>query len=379
MSIISEKLHNDTLGFPPAKAALGDSPNNIQNDPPTCDTIIDLTVLKGDNLKQAVLDLARSVLPEWRNVQNVDLIRVSGAMTNAVFFVTSDKKQRVLLRVYGIGCDQIVDREKELVWLSRLSSQSLCPNLLAIFGNGRFEEYLASTTLTSKDIRDPETSVQIATCLRQFHSSVNVYPPTGELEIWRCVNKWYSTVFNLVPALKQKTDQNTLEELDLRRLQHEIQHCKSILAHTPSPIVVAHNDTQYGNVLRLDRTGELVVVDFEYAGYNPRGFDIANHFCEWMYDYHSDQPATFRAEKFPTDEEQLRFIEAYLKALDDPHDEAKTKNVQKEVSVWVMGSHLFWGLWGLIQASQSEIDFDYFSYSAQRLKAFRSELAKWSA
>lgn len=22
------------------------------------------------------------------------------------------------------------------------------------------------------------------------------------------------------------------------------------------------------------------VIDYEYSGYNPRGFDIANHFCE---------------------------------------------------------------------------------------------------
>lgn len=23
-------------------------------------------------------------------------------------------------------------------------------------------------------------------------------------------------------------------------------------------------------------------VDYEYAGFNYRGYDIANHFCEWM-------------------------------------------------------------------------------------------------
>ena len=26
----------------------------------------------------------------------------------------------------------------------------------------------------------------------------------------------------------------------------------------------------------------LVFIDFEYCAYNYRGFDIANHFCEWV-------------------------------------------------------------------------------------------------
>ena len=29
----------------------------------------------------------------------------------------------------------------------------------------------------------------------------------------------------------------------------------------------------------------VVLIDFEFSSYNYRGFDIANHFNEWMYDY----------------------------------------------------------------------------------------------
>lgn len=37
---------------------------------------------------------------------------------------------------------------------------------------------------------------------------------------------------------------------------------------------------------------QLVVIDFEYCSYNYRGFDFANHFCEWTYDY-SNQDAPY--------------------------------------------------------------------------------------
>lgn len=126
---------------------------------------------------------------------------------------------------------------------------------------------------------------------------------------------------------------------------------------------------QYGNILKVNGTNELVVIDFEYAGYNPRAYDIVNHFCEWMYDYHGEQPATMFLDKYPTQKEQLVFLKSYNAALNP--DE-----LLAEVDPWKAACHLFWSLWGLVQASQSEIDFDYLHYSTQRMNAFRNELYK---
>lgn len=51
-----------------------------------------------------------------------------------------------------------------------------------------------------------------------------------------------------------------------------------------------HNDLQEGNILLRQNTSkpELVVIDFEYCSYNYRGFDLANHFAEWQFDYKVD-------------------------------------------------------------------------------------------
>jgi len=53
------------------------------------------------------------------------------------------------------------------------------------------------------------------------------------------------------------------------------------------PVTFCHNDLQEGNILLRQNMGkfELVLIDFEYCSYNYRGFDIANHFMEWKYDY----------------------------------------------------------------------------------------------
>lgn len=38
-----------------------------------------------------------------------------------------------------------------------------------------------------------------------------------------------------------------------------------------------------------------------------------------------------------------------------------------------LASNLYWGLWGVLQAKYSTLDFDYLGYSARRLTRFRSE------
>lgn len=156
-------------------------------------------------------------------------------------------KSRLLLRVYGNGVDQIIDRENELAWLARLSSLNIGPSLLGVFGNGRFEQYLPSTTLTHKDMCAPETSKRIASCLRELHDIVTVYPfddTKDHLEVWTNIEKWYKVVMALLPNLIKKSDgwAEILKVYNLERLPFQIDECKKILQKGNSPIVFAHND-----------------------------------------------------------------------------------------------------------------------------------------
>lgn len=52
---------------------------------------------------------------------------------------------------------------------------------------------------------------------------------------------------------------------------------------------------------------ELMIIDFEYCAYNYRGFDLANHFIEWMIDYtNKEYPFfTFERELYPNKEQQV--------------------------------------------------------------------------
>ncbi len=42
-----------------------------------------------------------------------------------------------------------------------------------------------------------------------------------------------------------------------------------------------------------------------------------------------------------------------------------------EANVWSLAAHLYWGVWSIIQACYSPIDFNYMTYSGTRLSEFR--------
>ncbi|XP_055712875.1 choline/ethanolamine kinase isoform X3 [Phlebotomus papatasi] len=113
---------------------------------------------------------------------------------------------------------------------------------------------------------------------------------------------------------------------------------------------------------------ELIIIDFEYCSYNYRGFDFANHFIEWTFDYISNENYPFythKPEQFPNKNQKEQFISAYLRKIYDNDgynaNEEELKEIQKEIDCFTMASHLFWSLWSIVNVYQ-EIEFGYWNY-----------------
>jgi hypothetical protein len=66
----------------------------------------------------------------------------------------------------------------------------------------------------------------------------------------------------------------------------------------------------FGGVSKYDtKTGNITIIDFEYTGYNYRGYDLANHFCEWAgLDFQLK-------ERFPNRKQRYEFYGNYLKYI----------------------------------------------------------------
>lgn len=55
---------------------------------------------------------------------------------------------------------------------------------------------------------------------------------------------------------------------------------------------------------------------------------------------------------------QLNFVRSYLKTIgkEGPTEEER---VMMEIKIFFLASHLFWGLWSIVNAKLSEIPFGY--------------------
>lgn len=58
-----------------------------------------------------------------------------------------------------------------------------------------------------------------------------------------------------------------------------------------------------------------------------------------------------------------------------PSEDEKTK-LYKEVEGFSLISHFYWGLWALVQAMVSDIDFNYMDYSILRFEEYKKRKAQ---
>ncbi|KAA8893640.1 choline kinase-like protein [Sphaerosporella brunnea] len=406
-----------------------------------------------DEFKREVLKLAHTLRCKgWRRVsldryKEVGISRISGALTNAVYMVTppeivppsissssvvnaaenGDAPQSrnrkspapLLLRIYGPQVAHLIDRDTELYILRRLARQKIGPRLLGTFENGRFEEFFTARTLTKDDIRVPDTSRHIAKRLKELHEGIHLEPK--ELKqgpiVWKNWEKWVPRCNEVMRVVDTKREGDPVCGTTWPVFRDAVEKYRRWLVaryggeeELRKELVFAHNDTQYGNILRLQAAGasplllpsnehrQLVVIDFEYASANTPGFEFANHFCEWMANYHdASQPHVMKTNCYPTDKEMRNFLTAYVEhslrrraasTPDAPLDanvpfvgEAERKEVvEKEVErllgetrAWRAASSAMWCAWGVVQAnpnSDTEEEFDYLLYAQQRALLF---------
>ncbi|RXW16595.1 hypothetical protein EST38_g9258 [Candolleomyces aberdarensis] len=357
-------------------------------------------------------------IPSWTDTrikpEAIVVRRVSGALTNAVFFVSyknSSKVSTVLLRIYGPSSGSLISRPRELHILHKLSSvYRIGPRVFGTFENGRLEEYFDSTTLTAEDIRDPLISRWIGARMAEFHSvDMEVVSPPSDIPetgIWKpsvktCVSSWlpYAHEVLSLPSVRREV----ALDLDITRFEKEWNIYLKWLSkvedkRSGSAVVFGHNDAQYGNLLRLtnaleaDEHRQIIVVDFEYASPNPAAYDIGNHFHEWCANYHGNTPHLLDQSRYPTFTQRRNFYTSYIKhsnhlgkgAEDPVFDTSDLDQIvaalDYQVRVWSPASHAMWAIWGIVQArddlenSIAEPEFDYVGYATGRMEAFRREI-----
>lgn len=176
------------------------------------------------NFKNEIIRTAHTLkLKGWRRVplgsgETIEVGRISGALTNAVYFVTpppdlpeeQGKKypEKLLLRIYGPQADNLIDRETELNVLQRLARKKIGPRLLGTFKNGRFEQYFNASPLTPDDLRDPDVSKQIAKRMRELHDGIEVLETEREdgPAVWKNWDQWQDNTTRIMEFVDKQVE-----------------------------------------------------------------------------------------------------------------------------------------------------------------------------
>ncbi|RWS27241.1 choline/ethanolamine kinase-like protein 3 [Leptotrombidium deliense] len=348
-------------------------------------------------MKDRAYQICREFLSgSWKQISSSDMVfqAVSGGLSNILFLCSlpsthtplNGEPTQVLLRMYGqmhsTGDDQTQITVTESVIFMLLSERNLGPKLYGVFPGGRLEEYISARALACSELRDPDLSSVIARKLANVHS---LSVPINKEPIWmfETMNNWLQTV-RKISLDSVKPDKRQLAASLIRfNFESEIEWLKRFLKNAKSPAVFCHNDLQEGNILLTEcqkpsnkaKSNELVLkelndrivlIDFEYCAYNYRGFDIANHFCEWALDYSNTEYPHFYAkfENFPNEEEQRRFVRSYIKNMnfdvdDDTNDLNSEDHIMMEANYFILATHLLWTLWSINNAYSSQIVFGY--------------------
>lgn len=291
-----------------------------------------------------------------------------GGITNELFKVSSGDTN-VLFRIYGAKTDLVIDRQRENNVLSQLTKLNFGPKVYGTVLFGRVEQFLPGRNLRADEMKVPFYQERIAPKLFEMHSLPVELPKIAN--VWETSFKWLETTM----TIRFDDDEEMakiLEEIDLPKVKVELESLRAHIEALPSssPLAFCHNDLLCGNIMYEKETDTMTFIDFEYGCYNPRAFDIANHFneccgfdCDW--------------DQFPTKDEQHNWMRHYLAASSkdltaETVPQADVDALYEEVQPYILLAHLFWGIWAIVQARYSPIAFEFLPYSLLRMKGYQA-------
>lgn len=316
----------------------------------------------------------------WKKITSGDITvkKLCGGLSNWLFIVSLQKEavspKHVLVRLYGqTHCEDALESViTESVIFTLLSERKLGPKLYGVFPGGRIEEYIQARPLKQHEMSDPDISLLVAEKMAAVHV-MNIPINKEPRWMWDTINKW-------LDSLSEVAQNERIGGIySLQQLRSEAEWLRNHLSKIYSPVVFCHNDLQQGNILLREDTPDpsIVFIDYEYCSYNYRGFDLANHFMEWCYDYNLPECPHFSVNKrnYPSHAQMLTFVERYLSSVREhggkcKADHDRVHSILKEVKHYSLATHILWGLWAAINSHFSQIPFGYKEFAEHRLDCY---------
>ena len=280
-------------------------------------------------LTEAVARLSALLGPRQGGV-----LRLEGGITNRNFRVNLGGTEYVV-RLPGKDTDLLgIDREAERLATKKAAELGLGPKVAAMLDQPPclVTCFVESREVTAAELREPSHIEEIGEALRGFHHSGLELP----------TDFYASEIVSHYAEVSQSRGGTLPEGFQHARdcARKVVKAVRKKAEHRPLP---CHNDLLTANFLN---DGErLVIVDWEYAGMGDPYFDLGN----------------FAVNNELGDADEERLLAAYF-------GEEATPRRRAALKLFRFMSDFREAMWGVVQTSVSELDFDFEGYADKHFK-----------
>ena len=275
-------------------------------------------------------------LPCWQG--DITIEPLSGGLSNLNFIV--DDGKRYVVRM--VGEDDLVHnvmRFNEINGLQAAHACDLTPAMVYGEPGVMVIDYVEGKTYDADDVCNASNLKRIVDTVRTLHEQAKhqVFGPGLAFWVFR-VNRSYARIL-------REGNSRMLPQLDhFMAVNDELEAAVGQVTMT-----FCHNDLLCANF--IDAGDKLWLIDWEYCGYGPRLFDLANIASN---------------AQMPEDLERLMLSE-YYGAEPDPM-------LWRRYKAFRAGSHLREAMWSMASEIHLDLDIDYVAYTRQNLDAFEAAL-----
>ena len=196
-------------------------------------------------------------IPIWKG--NIEIKTIDGGLTNKNYLIQESSKKFVV-RLGDDIPEHLVSRSNELIASKAASEANIGPKMIYSGKGILVLEYIESTTLTAKDVRDKIDL--IIPLLKKIHYEIPKKIFGQSLIFWV-----FHVIRNYEKFLKDHKSSYSNLLPDLLSQSARLEKNSS-----PYQIVFGHNDLLPANF--LDDGLRLWIIDWEYAGFNTPLFDL---------------------------------------------------------------------------------------------------------
>ena len=251
-----------------------------------------------------------------------------GGLTNRNLLVETPSAKYVVRLSSPSGGLLAIDRECEHRNTALAAETVGAPVIAYLPGEGILViGFIEGTTLTEADLLDESLMPRVAEACRRLHSGPRF---VNDFDMFDVQRRYLGVVlkrgFRLPPRY--------------REFEPQVGRIEAALAASPVPTVPCNNDLLAGNF--IDTGAELRLIDYEYGGNNDPYFELGNAWSE------STLP--------------LGHLEVLVTAYDGHHSPEHLARAR----LLALMSKYGWTLWAAIQASTSDIDFDFWAWGMQK-------------